>query len=729
MQREPIAIVGIGCRFPGAANSRQFWQLLREGRSAIREVPADRWQMDAIYADNPALRDQKISHWGGFIDQVDRFDWRFFHMSPREAVHVDPQHRLLLEVAWEALEDAGLPTEEIAGSRTSVAIGISWNDYLRLQSRNLSQLSGYTVVGNPYSFAANRISYTFDLRGPSVSLDAGCTSSLASIYYACQSLWTGEAELALAGGVNLILSPDSMVMMSQAGLLSPEGICKALDADANGCVRGEGAGIIVLKPLASIEPSDRVYALIHGVGLNHNGHNEWIMATSAPAQERLLREVYTRADIDPGLVDYVELHGTGFLRGDAVEAGALGATFGSAENRTSPCHIGSLKTNIGNLEAASGIASVIKVALSLFHGQMPPTLNLTNVNPAIDLSTLQLEAQRIVEDWPDSGVAPIAGINTISFTGANGHAILGGFAPLSVTRTAPEIRAELLPLTLSAKSEQALSDLVRAFQEFLTLDEQTRNASWQDICYTAAARRTLHRFRLTAYAHSCREAATFLREYSEGKTSESIVSGDDPARPATELTGHCVTLPTYPWQRERLWLSWLDGEADRAPLAAEQDSRPELSSNDVRGPQHAEQAILQQLRQVEPERQRLLAKMFVARQIASVLEARLDEADLYGKTLLELGIDSLTATQLMNRIQKDVHLTLSISAIFEYPTVEDLSNFIAGKIISSLSPIKLDAKPSQTPTSELDIAYVRDLSEAETEALLLLKFQSVENTF
>lgn len=684
--------------------------------------------MDAIYAAYPSLREKEISRWGGFIDHVDRFDWRFFHMSPREAMHVDPQHRLLLEVAWEALEDAGLPAEEVAGSQTSVAIGISWNDYLRLQSRDLSQLSGYTVVGNPYSFAANRISYTFDLRGPSISLDAGCTSSLASIYYACQSLWTGEAELALAGGVNLILSPDSMIMMSQAGLLSPEGLCKALDASADGCVRGEGAGIIVLKPLSRVEPTDRVYALIHGVALNHNGHNEWIMATSAAAQESLLRGAYTRADIDLARVDYVELHGTGFLRGDAVEASALGATFGRAENRTSPCHIGSLKTNIGNLEAAAGIASFIKVALSLFYRQMPPTLNLSTVNPSIDLPELRLEAQRALEAWPDREDAPIAGVNTISFTGANGHAILGGVTPAPVASDASETSEGILPLTLSAASEHALTDLVLRFREFLALDEQTRGASWRDICYTTTVRRTRHRYRLTVYARSCGEAAATLQAYSQGESSENLVSGDAPARTTPPFSGCCVSLPTYPWQRERLWLSALEAPDNGTPGAVEPTSQSEPNRSADWPSQWGGQVFLLQLQQAEPERRHALVKAFVINQIVDILEPGLDEAQLCEKTLFELGINSLAAAQLMNRLRRDLQLVLAISTIFRYPTVEGLSDFIAEKALSSLASTEPNGKLAQRNGSELDVARVSELSEAEAEALLLMKFQAAEKT-
>ena len=335
-QREPIAIIGIGCRFPGAPNPPAFWRLLKQGIDSIREIPADRWDIDEFYDSNPTRLGKMINRVGGFIDDVDKFDWRAFRILPREAQHMDPQHRLLLEVAWEALEDAGLPLEKVAGSRTGVFVGIMWNDYLRLQSRAWSKLNGYSVTGNAMAYAANRISYVFDLKGPSMAIDSGCAASLASVHAACQSLWLGESTLALAGGVNVILSPDIPIMLSKAGLLSPEGRCKPLDATADGFVLGEGAGIVVLKPFSQLSPSDRVYAFIRGTALNHNGRNEWIMATSPTAQETVIRDAYRTAGIDPRNVDYVELRNRD-VEGDATEVAALGKVVGTARSEEHPC--------------------------------------------------------------------------------------------------------------------------------------------------------------------------------------------------------------------------------------------------------------------------------------------------------------------------------------------------------------------------------------------------------
>lgn len=510
IQQDPIAIIGIGCRFPKADNPQEFWKLLREGRNAIREVPAERWNIDDIYDPEPVQPGKTVSRWGGFLDQVDQFDWRAFHMLPREVKHMDPQQRLLLEVAWEALEDAGIPFEQIAGSNTGVSIGISWNDYFHLLTQNRSQLDVYAVIGNAMTFAANRLSYTFDLKGPSFSVDAACTSSLMSVYQACQSLWNGEADLALAGGVNLILSPDLTIMLSQADFLSHDGQCKTLDERADGFVRGEGAGIVVLKRLSQVQSSERVYALIRGLATNHNGHNEWIVASSRPSQETLLRTAYAKAGIDPAEIDYVELNGTAFRQGDAIEVQALGTVLNNGKQRTSPCMIGSVKTNVGHLESAAGIAGLIKVALSLYHRQIPPTLNLHTLNPALSLQNLHLTAPQETTAWPEKEGVPLAGVTAVSMSGVNVHAVLSAYSTPRAPLTDSGHSIGLLPI--SAYSAEALLAQARAFRDFLTLEDSAQCSRWQDICYTASVRRTHHPYRLAVTGSSASEAARALNE-------------------------------------------------------------------------------------------------------------------------------------------------------------------------------------------------------------------------
>src|SRR5712692_889292 len=322
---EPIAIIGIGCRFPGAHDPEAFWRLLRDGVDVITEVPAERFNLHAFYDPNPATPGKMNTPWGGFLEQVDQFDPHFFGISPREAARMDPQQRLLLEVAWEALEDAGQVSERLVGTQTGVFIGISTNDYSRIQLNDPSRIDAYAGTGNALSIAANRISYLFDFRGPSIAIDTACSSSLVAVHLACCSLRNGESTLALAGGVNLILSPAITINFTKAGAMAPDGRCKAFDARANGYVRSEGAGLVVLKPLSrALADGDPIYAVIRGSAVNQDGRSNGLMAPNPLAQEAVLREAYRRAGVSPGHVQYVEAHGTGTFLGDPIEAKALG---------------------------------------------------------------------------------------------------------------------------------------------------------------------------------------------------------------------------------------------------------------------------------------------------------------------------------------------------------------------------------------------------------------------
>lgn len=522
---EPLAIVGMGCRFPGARNPQEFWRLLLSATAAVREVPPDRWQLDTLYDPDPARPGKMMSRWGGFLDRVDEFDWRAFRLLPREARLMDPQHRLLLEVTWEALEDAGLPLPAIAGSQTSVSVGIGWSDYLRLQTRDWSRLDGYTATGSATCFAANRISYAFDLTGPSTALDTGCASSLSALALACQHLWMGVADLALAGGVSLLLSPDSLIMTSKAGLLAADGRCKTLDASADGFVAGEGAGMLVLKRRSDVLPGDRVYAQLLGVACGHNGHNEWIVAPSQSAQEALLRTAYRQVAVDPGLVDYVELHGTGFRRGDAIEAGALGAVLGTSPARTRPCAIGAVKTNIGHLGAAAGVASAIKVALALYHETIPPTLNLEHVNPAVHLPELGLDVPGTARPWPVKESVALAGISAFALSGANAHAVLTAAATERARASEKTSGQGWRVLPLSAHTQPALLAYAATFQQFL-YSEATAQTSWEDICYTASQRRTQQPYRLALIGQTSRDAAGALQAFLEGRPGPGFATGE-----------------------------------------------------------------------------------------------------------------------------------------------------------------------------------------------------------
>jgi myxalamid-type polyketide synthase MxaE and MxaD len=528
---EAIAIIGIGCRFPGASDARAFWNLLRDGVDAIREVPAERFNLHDFYDPDPAAPGKIVTRWGGFIEHVGDFDAHFFGISPREAARMDPQQRLLLEVVWEALEDAGLVREHLAGTPTGVFIGISNNDYGRIQFNDLDRIDAYAGTGNALSIAANRISYVFDFRGPSIAIDTACSSSLVAVHQACNSLRSGESTLALAGGVNLILSPAITINFTKAGAMAPDGRCKAFDARANGYVRSEGAGVVVLKPLSqALADGDPIYAVIRGSAVNQDGRSNGLMAPNPGAQEAVLREAYSRAAVSPADVQYVEAHGTGTLLGDPIEAKALGAVLALDRPLNRPCLLGSVKTNLGHLEAAAGIAGLIKVALALHHRDLPPSLHFVEPNPHIPFERLPLRVNTALCPWPaPPDTALLAGVSSFGFGGTNVHVVVQG-APQSDSRThAAEhengnreaTSTYLLPL--SARSAPALNSLARSYHDFLT--DPALTASSYDICYAASARRSHHEYRFAATGNSAADLAEVLETFIRREACPRLSSG------------------------------------------------------------------------------------------------------------------------------------------------------------------------------------------------------------
>ncbi len=378
--KEPIAIIGLSCRFPQAPDPAAFWELLRSGVDAITEVPSDRWDVDALHSVDPAPG-KVTTRWGGFLEGVDLFDPHFFGISPREAARMDPQQRLLLEVSWEALENAFIPPHSLAGTRTGVFVGISSYDYSRLQFDDPESIDAYAGTGNAHSIAANRLSYIFDLRGPSMAVDTACSSSLVATHLACQSLRNGESDLVLAGGVNLILRPELTITFSQARMLSPDGRCKTFDASANGYVRGEGCGVIVLKRLSNaLRDGDNILALIRGSAVNQDGRSNGLTAPNGLAQQEVIRQALAEGQVAPGQIGYVEAHGTGTPLGDPIEISSLSAVLDDG-NSNGRVLVGSVKTNIGHLESAAGIAGLIKSVLALQNEAIPPHLHLKEVNP------------------------------------------------------------------------------------------------------------------------------------------------------------------------------------------------------------------------------------------------------------------------------------------------------------------------------------------------------------
>ncbi|MEO1466676.1 MAG: polyketide synthase, partial [Cyanobacteria bacterium J06633_1] len=502
MQLEPIAIIGIGCRFPGADNPQAFWTKIRDGKHGIVEVPKSRWDVEAYYDPNRGEPGKANTRWGGFLTDIESFDPQFFGIAPKEAVTMDPQQRLLLEVAWETLEDAGQIPEDLKGSQTGVFIGIGTHDYsIAMWQQPVSEPYATTGTGN--CIAANRISYSFDFKGPSLAVDTACSSSLVAVHLACQSIWTGESTSALAGGVNMLLLPTIMVGFSKGGFMSSEGRCKSFDADADGYVRGEGAGLILLKPLSQAQADgDNIYGTILSSAVNQDGLSNGLAAPNPEAQEAVLREAYQKVGIDPTEVSYVEAHGTGTKVGDPIEANALGTVF-SEQRQGDSCLIGSVKTNIGHTETAAGIAGIIKVALALKHKQIPPSLNFTTPNPAISFKDLKLKVVTELTPW-ESDKPLIAGVNSFGFGGTNAHIVMGEYRGLGdgeignrgdreQGRQGDWESDDLRVLTLSAKSQSALKELAQSYQELTQKSDRSLN----EICAATQIQRSHFNHRLT----------------------------------------------------------------------------------------------------------------------------------------------------------------------------------------------------------------------------------------
>jgi acyl transferase domain-containing protein/acyl carrier protein len=544
LNAEPIAIIGMGCRFPGGANSPQaFWQLLKNGVDAISETPADRWDVNAYYDPDPAVPGKMTTRWGGFLDQVDQFDPGFFGISPREALRMDPQQRLFLEVAHEALEDAGQVREQLAGSQTGVFVASYHNDYGHLQYADLAQIDAYTSTGTAHSIVANRLSYLLNLQGPSIAVDTACSSSLVAIHLACQSLRSEESSLALAGGVSLILSPEVTISLSNWGFMAPDGRCKTFDAGANGFVRGEGCGVVILKRLAdALADGDNIRAVIRGSAVNQDGRTNVLTAPNGLAQQAVIRQALDNAGITPDQISYVEAHGTGTSLGDPIEVEALAEVIGTRP-ADEPCVLGSVKTNIGHLEAAAGIAGLIKLVLSLQHECIPPHLHFTALNPHISLKCMPFVIPTQIVPWSSSSKRRYAGVSSFGFGGTNAHVIVEEAPQLPVM---PEAEAATGPylLPLSAHSPEALQALAQAYYEFLTGGDASGGefkTSLADMCYTASARRSHHNYRLALVAQSYQEFGEQLSAFLQGEAKPPVVtgrkSGGERAKPVFVFSG------------------------------------------------------------------------------------------------------------------------------------------------------------------------------------------------
>lgn len=520
---EPIAIVGIAFRFPGDLDTEEsLWQALAAGQDLVTEVPADRWATNELQHNRRKEPGRSITFSAGVRSRIDEFDAGFFGISPREAAWMDPQQRMLLELAWEALENAGQKPADLAGTDCAVYVGISGLDYGTRAIDDLASISSHFMTGNTLSIAANRLSYVFDLRGPSVSVDTACSSSLVALHHACNSLRSGEATSALVGGVSLLLHPYPFVGFTKASMLSDYGRCRAFDESGAGYVRGEGGAVLMLKPLSKAKADgDHIHALILASGVNADGAQKTgITIPSAQGQQALMHAVLERSGINPADIDYIEAHGTGTAVGDPVETAAIGSVYGQ-DRQQGALPIGSVKTNLGHMEAASGMAGLAKAILAIKHRAIPPTIHCQALNPKIDFTGLNLDVVREHRPINKPASEPIRiGVNSFGFGGANAHVILqSGDAPQNQAANT-DLAKPLPPLFLSARSDSALNDLAAAYADLLT---QNKYHSVYDITYSAVTTRDWLSHRIAVTASAKEDLLQKLIDIAQGNTAAGTV--------------------------------------------------------------------------------------------------------------------------------------------------------------------------------------------------------------
>ncbi|MBA3772881.1 MAG: alpha/beta fold hydrolase [Ramlibacter sp.] len=521
-QIEPIAIVGMSCRFPGADGLEEFWSLLSEGRNAISEVPPDRWDIDRLYDQDPDALGKMCTRQGGFVADVDMFDAAFFNIAPREAALMDPQQRFLLELTWAALENGAIAPDTLEGSATGVFVAITGADYGRMAASDPENLNAYWGTGNAPSVAAGRIAYTFGLTGPCLSIDTACSSSLVAVHCAAESLRRGECTMALVASANLLLAPEATIAFSKARMLSHDGRCRTFDQQANGYVRSEGAAVLVLKTLSRARADgDRVHAIIRGSSVNQDGATGGLTVPSGPSQAALIRQALANAGVSPQAVGYVEAHGTGTALGDPIEVGALGEVFGQSHSSSQPLYIGSVKTLVGHCELAAGMAGLIKLVLSLDRGVIPGYPQLGKLNPHIPWQRLPFAIARETTPWP----APrrIGGISGFGFSGTNAHVVVEAAPSEDTAQTRARLRAQTAQadvpvqpahlLCLSARSETSLLSLAGRYADYLS---HRSTLDIDSICRTAATGRSHLPHRLALAATTAAELAAELAPIATG---------------------------------------------------------------------------------------------------------------------------------------------------------------------------------------------------------------------
>ncbi|MDT5342291.1 MAG: phthiocerol/phenolphthiocerol synthesis type-I polyketide synthase [Mycobacterium sp.] len=522
---EPIAVIGLGCRFPGGIfGPEEFWQFMCDGKSAITEVPPERWAPFDDGTPEVAATLARTTRFGGYMEALDAFDAEFFDISTREATKMDPQQRMLLEVAWEALEHAGIPPSSLRRSQTGVFAGACYTDYGYVAALDLTNVDAWSNPGGALSIIANRLSYFLDLRGPSVTVDTACSSSIVALHMACQSLRIGDSDVALAAGVNLMLAPAVVRAFDQTGALSPTGACRAFDAEADGFVRGEGCGVVVLKRLSdAVRDGDRLLAVVRGSAVNQDGRSNGLLAPNPAAQMAVLRSAYANAGVPPQEVDYVEAHGTGTMLGDPIEARALGTVLGRGRAEESPLLIGTVKTNIGHLEGAAGAAGLIKAVLAVHRGSIPGNLHYHTPNPHIPFDQLRLKVVAEQQDWPETSHPRRAGVSSFGFGGTNAHAVIEQAPPaVPVIR---EAEPAVTTLVLSGKTPERIALLAASLAEWL--QGAGADVRLPDVAHTLNYHRERHAAFVTVCARDRAQAVTQLRALADGRPAEGVVEPHD----------------------------------------------------------------------------------------------------------------------------------------------------------------------------------------------------------
>ena len=525
---DPIAIVGMACRLPGGADDPEtFWELLADGRDAIREIDRDGLDLGRFFDPEPRTPGRMMTRWGGFLDGLEEFDAAFFGISPREAATLDPTQRLLLETTWEACEDATIDPHTLAGGPVGVFVGQWLNDFESRLFADTDQVEFYATTGSGRYASSGRLSFVLGTIGPSMTVDTACSSSLVAVHLACQSLRSGESTVAIAGGVNVILQPHISIAYSQSGMMAPDGHCKFGDANGDGYVRSEGAAIVVLKPLAAaLAAGDPIRAVIRGSAVNNDGRGSGHMTTpSRTGQAAMLRAAYANAEVAPGDVGYVEAHGTGTRAGDPVELGALADVLGVDRDPETRLRVGSVKTNIGHTEGAAGLAGLLKCVLALEHEEIPASLHLDEPNPAIPWDAMPLDIPQAPVSWPaGNGHARLAGVSAFGITGTNAHVVLEE-APTAGPVTSPWPRGGALPLVLSAASPDALQALADRYAELLGGSVGPELA---DVCATAACHRAALEHRAVFVGGDRAELVERLRRFAGGEPQAADAVADAP---------------------------------------------------------------------------------------------------------------------------------------------------------------------------------------------------------